>query len=489
MTRLVVLPHGDPTIAVGGDEALDVERTFCGHTVARLGLAGGSALAPRDALALAAARSLLGRTGTSVHARLRAVGALLAARSAGTAVHLRVDDVELAQGTTEKTADLAAAAEGAAPWAEELATAAEALGGEDVVRLWIDRDQTLIAAATLAARLPARVAIELAGPFADKHATALATIPAFARARFVRDAAAPTWTIAGFPGVTDGDGPGVEWRRHLPRPPAGARAWAGTIHAEELKTPDALLASGCKVAAVAFATWDADGLLARSGDRYAAADMIAAARTLADGGCALVGELWLGAPGIGEAAVDATLAYLEAERPCAWMAGFRGYSWDVAEAPRAWDGRVISVGEPEPGRDLARTRPFTAEGTITAARLGAIAPALLAKLAKLGGPVAGNCGQAIATRPPAPPTTPRLDEDCAIVELAVGLDGKPGPAWTATNLRTGTTLALDARLAPRLAALAKGGSVDEALAPVPAEKRAGFAKALASKGVLAGVGA
>lgn len=487
MTRLVVLPHGDPTIAVE-DDVLDVERIFCGHTVARLGI-DGRALAPRDALKLAAARALLARVGTSVHARLRAAGALLAARSAGTAVHLRVDDVELAHGTTEKTVDLAAAAEGAAPWAEELAAAVDTLAGEDGVRVWIDRDQTLIAAVTLATRLPTRVGLELAGPFAERHASALATIPAFARARIVRDAPAPTWTIAGFPGLTDDDGPGVEWRRHLPVPAARATKWAGTIHASALARPEALLASGCTVAAVAFATWDEHGLLARSGDRYPAADVLRAARVLADGGCALVGELWLGAPGIGEAAVDATLAYLEAEKPCAWMAGFRGFSWDVADPPRAWDGRDVVVGDPEPGRDLARTRPFSAEGTVMGARLEALAPALLAKMARLGGAVAGNCGQAIATRPPAAPTTPRLDEDCAIVELAVGLDGKPGPAWTATNLRTGTTLALDARLAPRLAGLAKGGSVDEALAPVPAEKRAAFAKVLASKGVLAGVSA
>ena len=83
----------------------------------------------------------------------------------------------------------------------------------------------------------------------------------------------------------------------------------------------------------------------------------------------------------------------------------------------------------------------------------------------------------------------RLAPDCAVVSLPSTLDGAPGPAWYASNLRTGLLLALDARIAPRLAPLRAPAEPGAALAALPAPQRAKLIRALVDKGVLVEVAA
>jgi hypothetical protein len=78
----------------------------------------------------------------------------------------------------------------------------------------------------------------------------------------------------------------------------------------------------------------------------------------------------------------------------------------------------------------------------------------------------------------------RLDDDCALVQLPASLDGAPKPTWYAANLRTGTVLAMDARLAPKLAGLDRPMPVADALATVPEAQRRKLVDTLVSKTVL-----
>src|SRR5205085_7555116 len=107
----------------------------------------------RARLLLQAAASLLEREPTP-QGRLRALGAALAGMSGPpSAVRLRLDDLELPGGTTERAADAGVAARGPLPFQAELDEAVAAAASASRVRVVLDRDQQLPALLRLAVEL------------------------------------------------------------------------------------------------------------------------------------------------------------------------------------------------------------------------------------------------------------------------------------------------------------------------------------------------
>ncbi|HLM44809.1 MAG TPA: hypothetical protein VK458_13130, partial [Myxococcaceae bacterium] len=192
MKLLVLPPHRDVTCvpdAPEGWHVVDAARAFCQRVLAPETLARAveaREIAPatpqtmRELLLLRAALSLLKRGGEDAHRPLRALGAVLTALSGPpSGVRLRLDDIELDGGTTERSADVLRIVQHPALYDEDLARAAGSFPGAERVRLWLEKDVQLPAAVALAAACPASVPLEVAGPFASTHRAVLATLPPF----------------------------------------------------------------------------------------------------------------------------------------------------------------------------------------------------------------------------------------------------------------------------------------------------------------------
>jgi hypothetical protein len=540
MKLLVLPPHRDVTLVPDGPEGwhvLDVARDFCLRVVSPAAVAEAArararepftAQSMRELLQLLAAQALSEREGASVHTRLRALGAVLIARSGPPGgVRLRLDDLELDGGTTERSADVLRAVEQPAPYTEDLARAAERFTGAERVRLWLERDQQLPAAAWLARACPPEVALEVAGPFAVAHRKVLARMPMFQRAVFLDESAPLRWRVASVTG-----GPALEPLVWIPdalhlglaasRPPhegldgqrpapeqvlgtrtpeevrafTGGAPWGGHVTLASLQHADALVESGCRVAVVGFCAVRERFLVDPDGNRLSWEHVARGARRLKEAGGRLVAEWWVGAPGVDEPALDATLAALDAEPLFDHVAGVRPFHLPLEhrsiDSPSGW--RWIQPGSPPADRDLARSRSFDAPDTLPTSRLPEVLASLASRLMQRAplspGRVAAACLQGPMARPPReepePPMSPpiRLDDDCALVQLPAALDGAPKPTWYAANLRTGTVLAMDARLAPRLAGLTRPAPVAEVLGAVPEAQQRKLVDTLVARSVL-----
>ncbi len=134
MKLLVVPPHRDPTLRPRADppfELHDLQAAFLARLTSPASLTAQidrrRALSPSPAVAhelllLLAARSILSRDAGPLHSTLRSFGAVLTACSgAPSSVQLRLDDLELSSGTTERSSDvLTAANQVPLPWQAEL---------------------------------------------------------------------------------------------------------------------------------------------------------------------------------------------------------------------------------------------------------------------------------------------------------------------------------------------------------------------------------
>ncbi|NMO18555.1 hypothetical protein HPC49_25980 [Pyxidicoccus fallax] len=556
MKLLVLPPHRDVTLvpdAPEGWHVMDVARDFCHRVLSDAALteatdaratAPATAQSMRELLLLRAARGLSSREDLGVHTRLRAIGAVLTALSGPpSGVRLRLDDLELEDGTTERSADVLRAVGQPAPYTEDLARAAERFTEAERVRLWLERDQQLPAAAWLARACPPEVPLEVAGPFATAHRKILARMPMFQRAEFIDDAAPLRWRVAPIPG-----GPALEplvWipdAQHLlvgpprsldegellpgdePQPLdvrqlttkhalgtrtpeavrtfTGGAPWGGHVALPSLAYADALLESGCRVAVVGLCAVGGGFVLDSDGSRMNQASLARGARRLRDAGVRLVAEWWVGAPRVGEESLDATLAALDAEPLFDHIAGVRPFHLPkehrTVDSPLGWRSTRLSGSQPA-DRDLARSLSFDEPGTIPASRLPEVLTSLASRLMRRAplnpGRVAAASVQGPTYRPP--PTEPteepaapamshriHLDEDCALVQLPASLDGAPKPTWYAANLRTGAVLAMDARLAPKLSGLTRPASVADVLGTVPEAQRARLVDTLVAKSVL-----
>jgi hypothetical protein len=300
----------------------------------------------------------------------------------------------------------------------------------------------------------------------------------------------------------------------------GGAPWGGHVLAVSLLHAEALIESGCRVAVVGFCAVREGFMVDPLGARMNVQDLVRCARRLRDAGVRLVAEWWVGAPGVDEAVLEETLVALDTEPLFDHVAGARPFHWPLEHRgiERPFQRLALEPQRPPPDRDLARSRPFEAPNTIPTARLPEVLGALSTRLmqraplnpgrvaaACLRGPTASQPGGApegsqgstasLPTGEPVPPGSAaptagtehlpiRLDDDCALVQLPASLDGAPKPTWYAANLRTGTVLAMDARLAPKLAGLDHPVPAADALGAVPEAQRRKLVDTLVAKTVL-----
>jgi len=478
MRWLVLPPHRDFTLQVeapAGWQVLDVGRQFVDSLEAP-GLLAREAAARLEegaleaALQLQVAEVLLSRPGLPWHSRLRALGAALAGVSRPGGVQLRLDDLELPDGTTESSADLLRGLARPAPYDAALEAALAALVGASAVRLRLTQDQQLPAALALASRLPGAVPLELSGSFAAAHAQVLGRMPPFARAVLAPD----DEVIERAGGLRWGEGPG---------------AWGGPVSLERLCAPHALADAGCQLAVIAFCGIHGGEVLATDGSSVSLEALRSAHAALRVRGVRVVAEWWVGAPGLSEAAHLASERAFQTAPFLDWLAGVRTYHGGREHAPERFGGVPVRWLAPPSGHDLARNRPFEAAGSVTGGALRSLQIALAQRLMALAPASPGRVAGAYAIPSEVPSVPPRegpltLDRDCAVVQMPSKLSGEGAPTWYAANLRTGSVFALDARLAPTLAGLRGPAPAAEVLPLVPEEKREAALQALISRGLL-----
>jgi hypothetical protein len=498
MKLLVLPPHRDVTCvpeAPEGWHVLDVARGFCQRVGAREFLvqaaeareqAAATPQSLRELLLLRAALALFQRGSEAPHRPLRALGAALTALSGPpSGVRLRLDDIELEGGTTERSLDALRAAAMPALYTEDLERAAGRLAGAERVRLWLEKDLQLPAAVALAEACPSEVPLEVAGPFAETHRRVLAALPAFQRASFPQDVAPLRWRVVP---LEDGREP-LGWVPEGAEPPV-RELWAGHVALGALLEPELLETSGCCTAVVGFCAVDEAGVLGSDGLRLPLEPLARAVERLRAAGIRVVAEWWVGAPGVDEAAHERTCAWL-GERPLFdWVAGVRQFHWTRGRAGQDFGGVPVRFLAPPEDRDLARSVPWEAPGSVAPGRQGELLTALAGRLLQRAPLSPGRVAWALM-HPPAPPAPggalTRLDGDCALVRLPATLEGVVKPTWYAANLRTGGVLAVDARLVPLLARWERPALASEALASLPEAQRSKLEATLKSRGVLEGV--
>jgi hypothetical protein len=497
MKLLVLPPHRDVTCvpeAPEGWRVLDVARAFCQRMMAPETLARavetrerGPATPEtmRELLLLRAALVLWKRGRADAHRPLRALGAVLTALSGPpSGVHMRLDDIELEGGTTERSADVLRSLERPAPYGEDLARAAEGFAGAERVRLWLEKDLQLPAAVALAAACPASVPLEVAGPFAATHRAVLSALPAFQRASFPEDVAPLRWRVMALDATEPQP---LTWVPEGARPPADGGAWAGHVSLGALLDAEALVASGCRTAVVGFCAVDEGGVLGSDGVRVPLESLTASVERLRSAGARVVAEWWVGAPGVDEASHERTFTLLGQRPVFDWVSGVRQFHWTRGRSGEDFAGVPVRFFAPPGDRDLSRTVPFEAPGTVAHARLPELLTSLAGRLLQRAPLSPGRVAWA-SIHPPSPVTPGgdrvRLDGDCALVQLPATLDGTVKPCWYAANLRTGGVLAMDARLAPMVAGAEQPMTVGELFATLPEAQRGKVEAALVGRAVL-----
>ena len=322
----------------------------------------------RELLLLHAARTVGQRTGRGGLTPLRALGAVLTALSGPpSAVRLRLDDIELEEGTTERSTDVARLLERPTPYDEERALAAELLrrggAGAAVAR---EGSATGPRRSPWRRRVRPRCRWSSPGPFVDTHRAVLATLPAFQRASFP-EVEPLRWRVAA-PGATEPE-PGLLWI------PEGAPLrreegpWAGSVPLRRLLEPETLVAGGLHTAVVGLCALDERSAVGSDGSRVETEALAAALRRLRSAGVRVVAEWWVGAPGVDEAAHERTFASL-GERPLFdWVSGVRTFHWTRGRPEADFAGVPVRLLAPPGDRDLARTVPFEAPETLPRERV------------------------------------------------------------------------------------------------------------------------
>ncbi|WP_342374573.1 hypothetical protein NVS55_24865 [Myxococcus stipitatus] len=504
----VLPPHRDVTLVPETPEGwhpLDLARGFTRRVFSAEALEveaqarEGAPPTPRSMRELLLLRVAQGIRARGPIAELRALGAVLTALSGPShGVRLRLDDVELETGTTERGADVERAATLSTPYAREVATFATRVAGAERVRLWLVRDLQLPAAVALAQVCPADVALEVAGPFAETHRDVLARMPSFQRATFPEPVPPLRWRVVPLdaePSRDDvvwlPDAQGASRLEHVRTLTGGAR-WAGHVSLDALGTPDLLVESGCHTAVVEFCAITSDHVVDIDHQLIPRTLLQRGFERLRAAGVRVVAEWWVGAPGMDVPVLDSTLTLLEDEGAAFFdlLAGVRPFHLSVERMASNIDvaHRWGVPGMPPVDRDLRRSVPIERPGTIPASRLQEVLTSLTGRLSSRAplspGRVAGAFLALRSPRAGAPATHLRLDSDCAVVRLPASLEGASTPSWYAANLRTGVVLAMDARMAPELSRRTVPAPLAEVLSMVPEARRAKWAETLVSKSIL-----
>lgn len=362
---VVVLPHADPSVRLVAPGRSDVHNLHQRAVARIVGAQEVSAPAGGELRTIlhAAARATLAGRADPV-ARLAASATMLALCDPGQqwSVRLRLDDLELVEGSTERGADVRRAAADL-PFGPELAAAVE-LAGHDPI-FWIDRDQQLPALAALASRVdrPVRVA----GGFALEHWRVLRTwLPAGSRP-VALDAYWET-DVGGVPGRRGQTaGAAAEPVRWLSRPRVAGgprRRWADEITGEELGHPERL-PEGCAAAVLGIAGADEQGIVTGDGSALDWETVAASVKALTGGGVRVLVEQLLAAPGHTADSAVATARCL-AGGDLGWrVVGCRPFHLPPEAGRRGraggleWGGRRVAA-RPASDRDLPRSIDYGA---------------------------------------------------------------------------------------------------------------------------------
>ncbi|TYB43972.1 hypothetical protein [Actinomadura chibensis] len=419
-------------------------------------------LAGSEALFARAAAARLERGGGA--GRLRALG--IALRLADDpAVRLTLDDLELAEGTTQSSRDVLDAASACRLFDPEL-DAAERAAGAGRVRVLVDADQALPAAFRLVRRLgPDRST--LCGRFVAAHAEALRRIPELRGAElraWSPDRVVRPLETAEPPGARER----AAWVTGTGTPPP-AGPWAGWLDADRAAALPRDVLDRCRGLTVTVTRFgspaSATGMDGAEVDLRPVLNALPAAAPVSF-------ELVVGAPGMDEPVVDRSVAALTAGDGGHRLAGLRPYRMECGSA---WAGGVRRLG-PDPSHDLARWVRFEAPRTLAPARARELVTAWLDRLAPHADLHPGRLAACVLTGPAA--GAPRADlrwDDSA--EIVTGPDGAH-----LVNLRWGRAFRLHPRLVPvvrRLAAREPG-----ALDALSGESRARLMKHLRQAGAV-----
>jgi len=454
VTTLVVLPHADPTLCPEAPE----HPTLPLHVAAVDRLAGpGSRPAinravagpigeAEAALAAAAYRVLDGEPGPAARWIATDVVLTLRSRHESWPIHLRLDDLELIDGSTESTADLRRAADRPGPFEPELARALS----EPAAVLWIERDQQLPALFALAAC--SDTALRLDGPFARRHWTALRpTLPD--GSLLVDTGAVPM--VAGHR---------VSWQHRGPDLP-----WADQLGGTELVAAARTPPPRCAVAILPIALADEERIVHADGTVVGHHALRAAVDTLVAAGARVLVEFWLGAPEVTETELHDTARVLAAADLPWRVVGCRPFHAGPV-AITTWAGRPVTA-LPTPGSaDLARST--RSRGVPSERVVQSVGATLAARHSPVPARVAGAYLDELVPADGPPRLAPGV--------LVVPVDGK----HLLVDLRARRTYVIDDRFGARLARLPGEAALAGALPPGRAmERTVGL---LSSVGALAG---
>ncbi|WEV29183.1 hypothetical protein OYE22_31340 [Streptomyces sp. 71268] len=427
----VVPPYGDPSLRLAhhpeDGELLDITVEFVAELVAAAEDGkpfDGAEPADRGAALMrtAGTAALGNRHADTVH-RLRGLGPVLASLATPAhGVHLRLDDLELTEGTTQSSADVLRAAAAPAPYQAALARAADHARTHREVTVVIERDQQLPAALWLLGELraaPPRT-VRVTGRYATACWPVLRTLPPCADATLAPTPRGLPWLVVD-PFRPDAP-PGLRWRERAADPrPHGP--WAGRVALRHVLAGDA---AGARTAVLGLCA-SGERVLGRGGSTATWPELARAVEVLRAQGTRVLAEVWIGAPGC--APDEATRGLRAVADTVDRVAGLCVFDWPVGWTTPRWGPYPVTYEKT--GHDLARHHSL--RGQPPPAELTALVTALAGPLARAGELVPGRVAAAYLSAPPAR-TGPGLGLDPDVV---LGAHSARTGKGIAVNLRTG----------------------------------------------------
>lgn len=453
---------GDVTLRLAEGSTWDVGRRFVADLVAAA-CAGTLPRTGRDTAAtlmLTAGANILADHTRATAQRLRGLGAVLTGlQRAEHGVRLRLDDLELAAGTTECAADVLAAAASPAPYDNALRAACADIPPGHPVRLVVERDQQLPAACTAAQLLRTTGnPVELTGRFATACWPRLRTLTPFTGATLAATPRGLGWEVAD--AFVDGTEPRLRWRERSADPiPAGR--WAGRVALRELGEFGELVNGRAPHTAILGVCGDPRYAIGRGGTTLGWADLARAVDVLRQQGTVVLAELWLGAPRIDPAEAGAAAEVLGeiVDR----VVGLRVFDWPVGWTDARWAGRPVRLAPAE--GDLARHVRILDPQPPTSERLAAALTAVGRPLASAHLLVPGRVAGAYLLAP-----TVRADRGLALDPDAVlGWRSSRAAKAIAVNMRTGACTRVSGAVVDLLGRQIEGEDLRAVVAALPVD--------------------
>ncbi|MFC5835027.1 hypothetical protein [Nonomuraea insulae] len=423
MDLLVVPPFTDFTtevVAPPGAELLDL-----GARIVRR-LSDPSRLRDAPALFGRAAAAILERQAYD-DAHLRAIGTAL--RLAGDpALRLSIDDLELAEGSTQSSQDVLGAAARCELFQPEIELALEAAEGRRA-RVVVDAEQQLPAAFALVRALGAE-RVTLCGRLVAEQVTALRRVPKLAGVEWL------DWSperVIRSPWHAEP----VRWLTGTDLPPADG-PWAGWLDAVRVAAFSREALARCR--GLTITVTRIDFLAAVTGLNGVTVNL---RRLLAEipAGAPVACELAVGAPGVAAGVAGESLELLADGPGGVRLAGLRAYRMGIHTV---WAGHNVRF-PPRAGDDLARWIDFDAPETMRGYEVSAMIRNSLDRLPGL------PPGRLAACSVAAPAASGCAWDPCAQVVAGAGPDGR---GTFAVSLRSGRSFRLQQGFVAPVARLA-----------------------------------